>query len=96
MLNLIRMILDHFSKEDKIFGGLAAVWGWITSFVLLDAMTTSEYIWGGVKSIVWAVLLLAVTLIFKTFYKVIEPKITTFFNSLFQKKLEEKDQKKRA
>ena len=90
------MILDHFSKEDKIYGGFAAIWGSITSFWLLDAMSTSEYIWGGIKSVLWAVLLLAITLIFKTFYKVVEPKITSFFNSIFSKNEDRKENKKRA
>lgn len=89
------MLLD-LSKENKIIGGIAAIWGSITSFILLDAVSTREYIWGGLKSIALAMILLALSLLFKTFYKSVEPRITVFFDSMVgNNKIENGDHKKK-
>lgn len=82
MHNIISMVLAHISKEDKIYGGLAAIWGVISSFGFIDAASFWQIVLQGSRSIFFAAILCTVTVVLKAMLKPAEPHISKWSESM--------------
>lgn len=69
MHNLIKMVLDLFSRESKGVIFFTALWGWMTNLLLLDIKTFSwEFISKGFMGIAISGVSVFFGLIIKDFY----------------------------
>jgi hypothetical protein len=80
MYEYLKSIID--SKENVFVLSFSGIWGLIHSFVVIDVVTTWQFIISGTMSLVWVFVTMYVGMAAKKFFTWSSPKIASFTSIL--------------
>lgn len=80
MYEYLKSIID--SKENVFVLSFSGIWGLIHSFVVIDVVTTWQFIVSGTMSLVWVFVTMYVGMAAKKFFTWSQPKVSVFVSAL--------------